>query len=399
MADFIGFARGLRDAFKDTLNDEQKFNRFANKVLDQPNNEQVAELHKAVEKYSQALSGWVDRADNATPYGFGRLDAFNILVNEIVGTALDHPENYRKADAPVSYPPLWQTPNMDWVQWNGSAVEPLSRNTGEVLGVFGELDLKEGSSTFGHSSAQIRDLHALEEYLKELQPPKWPAEFGELDPDKVKRGKEVYDSENCASCHDAGKYTNKNGRELIKTTLVPLDVIKTDPTMATDFATRTANPGPFKPYFGGKDQVPLPAMIGPAVKTVIKEGFAREKIPPSEVPAYTDHREERQRTLQELKGYKAPQLQGVWATAPYLHNGSVPTLDDLFKPSSQRPSNFMVGSREFDPDKVGFETEKGKSNFDTTLKGNSNLGHEGPGFGTELNKDDREALIAYLKSL
>jgi hypothetical protein len=79
-------------------------------------------------------------------------------------------------------------------------------------------------------------------------------------------------------------------------------------------------------------------------------------------------------------GYRTPQLDGVWATAPYLHNGSVPTLEDLLLPAAQRPATFM---------NHGFMV-------DTTVKGNGNQGHE---WGTTLPDDQKAALVAFLKSL
>jgi hypothetical protein len=96
--------------------------------------------------------------------------------------------------------------------------------------------------------------------------------------------------------------------------------------------------------------------------------------------------------------YKARPLDGIWATAPYLHNGSVPTLRDLLMPVAQRPSTFYVGSREFDPINVGFDSSvgDGRFKFDTTLDGNKNGGHT---WGATLQPADREALIEYLKSL
>lgn len=95
-------------------------------------------------------------------------------------------------------------------------------------------------------------------------------------------------------------------------------------------------------------------------------------------------------------GYKARPLNGVWATAPYLHNGSVPTLAELLKPAANRSPTFHVGSRVFDPIHVGFVNDTTQPKFDTTLTGNKNSGHE---YGTELSDEDRQALLEYLKSL
>ena len=99
--------------------------------------------------------------------------------------------------------------------------------------------------------------------------------------------------------------------------------------------------------------------------------------------------------------YKARPLNGIWATAPYLHNGSVRTLRQLLLASDTRQTTFRVGSREYDPKDVGF-VDDGAYLFDTRLPGNSNRGHEGPEYGTaELQADPEmlEALLEYLKTL
>jgi hypothetical protein len=94
--------------------------------------------------------------------------------------------------------------------------------------------------------------------------------------------------------------------------------------------------------------------------------------------------------------YKGRPLNGIWATAPYLHNGSIPNLDELLKPAKDRIKTFHVGSREFDPVKVGF-VDEGEYLFDTTLPGNSNAGHE---YGsTVFTEAERRQLIEYMKSL
>ena len=101
-------------------------------------------------------------------------------------------------------------------------------------------------------------------------------------------------------------------------------------------------------------------------------------------------------------GYVAPPLDGIWITAPYLHNGSVPTLEDLLN-SPQRPVYWSrTGeSAEYDYKKVGWRYErpekpKGDWTFDTTLPGYSNQGHY---FGDKLSQGERTAVIEYLKTL
>ena len=114
--------------------------------------------------------------------------------------------------------------------------------------------------------------------------------------------------------------------------------------------------------------------------------------------------------------YKARPLNGIWATAPYLHNGSVRTMRQLLLPAacpndaSGKPNyeerkcrqiTFSVGSREFDPVDMGFKDD-GASILDTRLPGNSNAGHDGPSYGNaEFAADPQtlNALLEYLKTL
>ena len=97
--------------------------------------------------------------------------------------------------------------------------------------------------------------------------------------------------------------------------------------------------------------------------------------------------------------YEARALYGIWATAPYLHNGSVPNLWELLTPAKRRKAT-MVGSRVFDPKHVGYVTDQSPSKNGTFVtdpnnaNGNGNGGHE---FGTNLSEAERWAIIEYLK--
>jgi hypothetical protein len=117
----------------------------------------------------------------------------------------------------------------------------------------------------------------------------------------------------------------------------------------------------------------------------------------------------------ELRGelaYKVRPLNGVWATPPYLHNASVPSVYALLSPIEDRPKRFYLGNREYDPVNLGYRTDylANGFEFDTSIRGNSNTGHQfrkeydekKPVKGTigpELSPDDRKALIEYLKTL
>ncbi len=104
---------------------------------------------------------------------------------------------------------------------------------------------------------------------------------------------------------------------------------------------------------------------------------------------------------EHLIGYVAPFLDGIWLKAPYLHNGSVPTIRDLLDPPAARHQVFWRGYDLFDPVKVGFvthgeEAERAGTKFDTRERSNGNLGHD---FGTGLAEADKTAVVEYLKTL
>ena len=106
--------------------------------------------------------------------------------------------------------------------------------------------------------------------------------------------------------------------------------------------------------------------------------------------------------FQKADGYVATSHRGLWLRAPYLHNGSVPTLRALLDPPSERPRSFYRGSDLIDPDNGGFqsapEADGARSAwlYDTEKPGNGNGGHV---WGTTLPATDKEDLLAYLKTL
>ena len=103
-------------------------------------------------------------------------------------------------------------------------------------------------------------------------------------------------------------------------------------------------------------------------------------------------------------GYANAPLDGVWLRAPYLHNGSVPTLRDLLEPAASRPKLFYRGDDVYDAKRMGFVADAPERNgrkffaYDTALPGNSNAGHEGERYGTALAPQDKDALVEYLKT-
>jgi hypothetical protein len=169
-----------------------------------------------------------------------------------------------------------------------------------------------------------------------------------------------------------------------------------------------------KPYFEEKDEeykqirkdinILIIDILKHALKTDYREVKASDLSPALQdrVEEVFEHISEHEKELLAKEAataklvYKGRPLNGIWATAPYLHNGSVANLYELLKTPAARMKTFKVGSREFDPVNVGFETSSGKSTFDTSLKGNSNSGHV---YGTKLTEVQKRALVAYMKTL
>lgn len=106
---------------------------------------------------------------------------------------------------------------------------------------------------------------------------------------------------------------------------------------------------------------------------------------------YAAYPAERFTHFRKTNGYANAPLDGLWLRAPYLHNGSVPTLRALLEPAANRPATFYRGYDVYDPKDVGFvatvasEGARNYFRYDTGLPGNGNAGHEGRAFGTELS--------------
>ncbi len=418
-ADIESFLHDLGIALEATSQNSQKLERFATRIGRDSNN--LDSFKNEVKQIADAVNRLAARNKAKHPYGYARLDAFGSILNAVCETALNNVANHRESNAPVSYPSLWNTPQMGYVQWNASASSAEGRNVGEVLGVFGTYTLDAGDKQFD-ATVRLRNLIKLEyELVAKLNAPDWPEEvLGKLDREKIRIGKSLF-AMNCLSCHsvrnDGGKFAlNSAGRISIRSST--LKEVGTDPQFLINLApTNTAQTGGFASVFGNLDKVPRTDMLRFIVGGIIKNRASAEDVdlaplqPGPQDPPHPNG---------VGTGYIARPLEGIWANAPYFHNGSVPNLHETLLPSAQRSKSFSVGRRKFDPVNVGFaavESEMG-SNFNVvdeegkTIPGNSNAGHEGHGAAenegfTQLFENgawrdftDRErgALVEYMKS-
>jgi len=363
---------------------------------------------------------------------------------------------FNAPNAPVSYPFLWDIPQHDYVQWNGIAsnagLGPIGRNTGEVIGVFGTMNWSRSdhwtlAGVFSgqgigntspidfSSSVDVHNLALIEDKLKSLHSPVWPENIlPKLDQAKVARGGAVF-AKYCAACH--AEINRISDERRVVAHMTSQTNLGTDSQMAVNSAAYagysgilrntyiTVGPGPILL----NKQSPVAALLTKATTGVVATPDADKWWPRrfaewlydvifslrnNNIQASLKNGDYDPDTtaepLNSIMAYKGRSLNGIWATAPYLHNGSVPNLYDLLLPAAAmpgdppgtkyRPAKFIVGSREFDPVNVGFKTD-GYAGFQflTDKLGNSNAGHE---FGTRDAKDengnpikDKDGNVAY----
>ena len=425
MIDMTGFLRSLASALKATRDDATKFDRFAAKVIAPGSGrDERTKLKADLTRILDRREGY--NARNFPPgdlAGYARIDAFGAILNEIFHRAIKGDPgsptiNSNPADAPVSIPFLWDTPQHDLLQWNGAAsnggpgnIGALGRNVGEVLGVFGGLDIPETPGLLGYkSTVQIQNLKHMEDWLTTLWSPLWPDAFGAIKADRRDRGRAIY-RKNCVACHD-DTFQRKDPKRKVKAVMFGTG---TDPRMADNFTNRQWQSGrlegAYSKYFPPIGQkIPAETFGDLGLQNAVIGTIAGSLRPPPRDDLTTIDINDRNRTLAAMatRGevgpkYKARPLNGIWATAPYLHNGSVPTLYHLLKPVGERPKSFSVGSRKFDPDKVGFRTDatgvftfRVEDDRGRAIPGNSNGGHA---YGAELGEEQRLQLLEYLKSL
>ena len=421
-----------------------------------------------------------DQHQPNTEEGFGRLDALNRIGNQVFATDLaisglsGFEKNLHAQDAPVSFPPIWTVPWFLYAQYDASIEQPLIRNAGEALGVFALVNLSPdyAPDTLFRSSVALENLVRIEAMLRGpdltgpafggLQSPKWPSEIfpgdaaWKIDPARVSKGRGIY-AEICAECHlgpvndpafdqqypeksfwSSPRWDAKN--QVLDPVQKTVAGMGTDPAQANVLFSRTVEVPGFLKMDPAQDlgknwgcqnlptylstEMPFSIALMIAVDRTSRKWMDDHGVPESDRPALWEASRKNCPNPISVKSphYRARPLNGVWATAPYLHNGSVPSLYWMLKPAAERPKQFCMGSRDFDPQYVGLRVtanepqtcNKGETLFSATnpdgssIHGNSVLGHslEGtpgpdkPGvIGRMLNEEERYDLIEYLKTL
>ncbi|OJT18864.1 hypothetical protein BO221_39825 [Archangium sp. Cb G35] len=418
LADVSGFLREMQAALTATLADDAKLARFATTM---PRGGRDEASREAARKSLTQTLRWFESYNTAnhssTVEGFGRLDAVGRIINQAIRFSSDS-KNSIEPNAPTSYPLLWDAPRHDYVQWTGfspnAGAGSLGRNTGEVVGVFGRIEVKhyetEQAAKKGYpSTVEANELVAMEESLRGLKSPRWPENvLPPIDRTLAARGETLYQA-HCVSCH--ALIDRDDPKRSVTAMITGIDVVGTDDTTARNIAEARVPSGVLEGALSpqgskyGAQMSALSLVADLATRTVSAKPDAALK---SLVNARL-HRQEKTakqgnhtrnsdaNPSADLLAYKARPLNGTWASSPYLHNGSVPTLYALLLPPTERPQTFSVGRWEYDPKQVGYiSAGSAPFVFDTRVTGNSNRGHE---YGVTLPDTDRWALVEYLKTL
>lgn len=394
-ADFYAFIYELSESLKATAKIDGKYTRFEERVGKR------AGLRTDLKKAANRFYSYVQQSTpnpgldpDKQQWGKARLDAVTLILNTVAFGQNPVDENVKLPVSPVSYPFLWDTAQQPHNQWNGVSVGALSRNTTEVLGVFATFE----PGKLRKNSVQLGGLQDLQRLVVNLRSPKWEDQkFGlpPIDKTNWERGKILY-KERCQTCHQVLD-RDQDQVKRVPIRLDHVDEIETDRGMAVDFVTHRFVKadgevvGSQKLIGDALKGVWFKSIFGGLIRGAIQEFIGgRNRINDDDVLG--------------LSVYKGRPLNGAWSTAPYLHNGSVPNMYEMMISEEKRSKSFCVGSREFDPVKLGFKSDAKMGcgdNFKliTTDVGNSNKGHSGSKYGTdELEHEDILAIIEFIKA-
>jgi hypothetical protein len=285
---------------------------------------------------------------NSRPdWGRGRIDPFNPVKFSILRQPVD--ETIGNSDMM----PLWNLARRDGTayHWDGLSTSLREVVQSSALGDgatrrWVERDFDRWDTTEPERRSSLRRVM---DYIGGLKAPAYPLP---IDASLAAAGGAVY-AQHCAECHQEG------GRRT--GTVIPVGEI-------------------------GTDRHRLDMWTGDAASAYNAYG--------------NDYRWKFSR-FRKTDGYTSVPLDGIWLTAPYLHNGSVPTLADLLEPVDRRPQRFWRGYDLFDAARVGFVSDGDEARrvgtlLDVTRPGNSNAGHT---YGTTLAEAEKRALLEYMKTL
>jgi mono/diheme cytochrome c family protein len=292
------------------------------------------------------LAGRFDFVNHESPWGPGRVDTFN-AAKVIFNFPMDKIDP-RELSGASDFPSIWNQRAKKGMQlhWDGNNTMVEERNKSAAFGT--------GTTP---PTIDLAAIGRVENWLLDLKPPRYPYP---IDPALAARGAPIY-KQYCAGCHGASGQ-DFSGERVGKVT--PIGEIGTDRHRLDSYTYTLA-----------------------VNQSTLYAGY----------PWRFAH-------FRKTFGYANMPLDGLWLRAPYLHNGSVPTLRHLLEQADRRPREFYRGNDVYDAADVGFAWDAPENaglkffRYDTRVEGNSNQGHEGPAYGTQLPAADKAALLEHLKT-
>lgn len=319
-----------------------------------------------------------------TSWGPGRVDTFN-PPKALLGFRMEHaPQQERVGIA--DFPSVWNQKARKgmWLHWDGNNCSVDERN------------LSAGFGTGATPATLDREnVFRIADWLWDTaKPPDYPK--SRIDQNLAAQGAPIY-REYCMNCHGERTSPFRQGGDASRLGQVtPIADIRTDHSRLDSYTPELAQSQNLLyagfPEAGDEACRQYVENVCKADQDEAEYRALRERC----YPARFSH-------FRKTYGYANQPLDGLWLRAPYLHNGSVPSLRALLEPASRRPTLFYTGYDVYDFGDVGFvtsgpEAEKRGWRFDTLTRGNGNGGHEGPAYGTLLTGDQKNALLEYLKT-
>ncbi len=341
--------------------------------------------------------------------GHGRVDAFVNAYNNVLRSK----QEQVNITSPIGFPPIYGIQNKYLLHYTGNSNSVTFRNIGLAVAA-GAMIMDDKTN---ESTAHLENLFKLENLIYKFDIPNWKKTFVNetgkefsIDKIKVQKGKVLFNN-NCASCHNPVKVHNEYKNPLFEYPRSSEATIGTDSGLLNQIS---------KPINPRTDEKSFPAQIYlNKLTNVTNAYFKKYNVSPDRqrelsFTYYRGNQWFRDSKLEFVNGSYVPRdLAGIWASAPYLHNDSVPTLWELLQKPEMRPTVFKIKEMKFDPVKVGLKdhqynvlhcdpkNEDGPfwnpdQCVDTRIIGSSNKGHE---FGTNLTIDEKVNLLEYLKVL
>lgn len=393
---FINMQSFFQDMFQSVdhlLNNELAFTDFQRSVKTPS-----AELRNQLQRWYNLNNLVVGQQLPTQSYGLARLDALNLILNRGTGGNIGEPSanylipsNVSKADKPVRFPFLWNSDKQDLTQWAGTTVNgnkqyAMSRNAVEVCGVFGFIHPVGGqppTDFLAENSVNYTGLAVIGDLTPKIGPPKYP---WRIDTNKASLGGQLYQV-HCASCHRIQPGDPRP--PVYDTWRTQVQNVGTDSYYWQTLSRTASSSGVLTGFIFGNTTVAVTGESSIFLSKVLSSTALTQRFPGINLSISPP--------THPAGSYESRVLHGIWAAAPYLHNGSVPTLAELLKPASKRVTIFKVG-RNYDLKNIGISTNQplDSTALDTNGLGNSNAGHK---FGTTLSDSDKEALLEYLKTL